>query len=477
MSFLTPTSSSASVSLLTANLNLCVAAVEVWTEPEGEIIPLWECKPELLYQLVHEKTNIKPKAVATYEGGCFYIECESESQCEYLKEKMQEISEWQNQCVKVRCVHLDDETVRRYHNISLGRLNGQYFMPPAVSPEEQALDKLVKSLSMEEQSILCQKLQGTPLVAKPKPQYKDIPKSVIRTPVEIAGATAGVSESLSNKPPKFQPFSGEIPIPKGEIAYEHWRYDVVCAMETYTEGAILEGIRRSVRGRAASTARCQGTNVRVRDLIAKCDVMFGHVATGDTMLQEFYSARQGKNETVSEFAARIEDTLTRVRVTNPMSELEAQAQLRDRFFHGVRKSIRDTIRYLNESKEAKYNDLLVAARRSERENDEPKLHARVNAAQVLFAEPEDEAEEVMSEPAVDTSNLVQTLRELIEQLKENRGRPKRTWAQRQKQPFNMQNIQCYRCKQWGHMAKTCTEPQPTENSNGGQRGNAPARPT
>ena len=48
-----------------------------------------------------------------------------------------------------------DEIVRRFHNISLNR---KYFLCLAKDSEKQALDKLVISLSMEKQSILCDKL-------------------------------------------------------------------------------------------------------------------------------------------------------------------------------------------------------------------------------------------------------------------------------------------------------------------------------
>jgi hypothetical protein len=121
--------------------------------------------------------------------------------------------------------------------------------------------------------------------------------------------------------------------------------------------------------------------VTVDELLEKLDTIFGRVATFDTLMQDFYKMTQEKNEPVALFATRIEGVLARIRKVHgtKVPKHSIEGHLRDRLFHGMRKALRDSIRFLYEGQDASFSQLLLAARRAETENPETKV--KVNAVQ------------------------------------------------------------------------------------------------
>ena len=56
------------------------------------------------------------------------------------------------------------------------------------------------------------------------------------------------------------------------------------------------------------------------------------------------------------------------------------SHLKDRLFHGVKKHVRDSVRYLYSNPQTTYSELMVTARRAERETEETKVKVRSAAA-------------------------------------------------------------------------------------------------
>ena len=65
---------------------------------------------------------------------------------------------------------------------------------------------------------------------------------------------------------------------------------------------------------------------------------------------------------------------------NRISDHEVSSHLKDRLFHGVKKHVRDSMRYLYSNPQTAYSELVVTARRAESETEETKVKARLAAA-------------------------------------------------------------------------------------------------
>ena len=145
-------------------------------------------------------------------------------------------------------------------------------------------------------------------------------------------------------PPRFAMFSGVGQ--KGESSYAQWRseLDSVWHSGLYQEALIMNSVRRSLRGRAADVLLAMGSNVSVEQVLAKFDVRFGDVRPSDRTLEQFFTARQLPNESVSAWGCRLEDLLSQV--NDPDGAVAARAMLRSRYWSGLYSDqIRNALRH------------------------------------------------------------------------------------------------------------------------------------
>ena len=78
------------------------------------------------------------------------------------------------------------------------------------------------------------------------------------------------------------------------------------------------------------------------------------------------------------FMTRLEGTLNQIRIRCPgrIANCEVPWHLKEQLFHGVRKHVRDSIRYLYSNPQTIYSELVVAAQRAESEMEETKVKVR-----------------------------------------------------------------------------------------------------
>ena len=134
---------------------------------------------------------------------------------------------------------------------------------------------------------------------------------------------------------------------------------------------------QSLREAAADMACYMGPTAGVSKILEKLSVIFGTVVSFDVLMQNFYKILQG-NEKVPLFATRLEGTLNQIRIKCPsrIANHEVSSHLKGWLFHGVKKHVRDSVRYLYSHPQTTYSELVVAARRAESETEETKVKVR-----------------------------------------------------------------------------------------------------
>ena len=107
-------------------------------------------------------------------------------------------------------------------------------------------------------------------------------------------------------------------------------------------------------------------------------VIFGMVVSFYMLMQNFYKITHGGNEKVPSFATRLEGTLNQIRIRCPrwIANCEVPWHLKEQLLHGVRKQVRDSIRYLYGNPQTTYSELVVAAQRAGSEMEETKVKVR-----------------------------------------------------------------------------------------------------
>ena len=158
---------------------------------------------------------------------------------------------------------------------------------------------LSKALDKAERSIASQK------------EGKD--KSAETVLGEINPLKLPAQESLYLKPPSIGKFSGADPVPKSESCFEDWKLEVesIIEMKVYHDISIAQAIRKSLTGQARSVLQAMGPKAKPEQMISRLESIFGNVASGEAVLQEFYTAEQRQDESTVDWGLRLENVLQR----------------------------------------------------------------------------------------------------------------------------------------------------------------------
>lgn len=138
--------------------------------------------------------------------------------------------------------------------------------------------------------------------------------------------------------PKISVFSGEDPRPKSEATFEEWKYEVECLRkeDVHHEHVIAQAVRKSLRGQAKRVIQTLGTSAEVQEIISTLEGIFGNVASGESILQEFYTSTQKQDETVAAWGLRLEEILQKAIEKGHVKQDEKNDMLRTRFWKALR---------------------------------------------------------------------------------------------------------------------------------------------
>lgn len=256
-------------------------------------------------------------------------------------------------------------------------------------------------------------------------------------------------------PPRLLVFSGTS---TGlDAAYDLWRFDVSSLKRSHPEEAVMEAVRRSLRGEAARVAMRMGVTASLGSLMAKFDSLYGIVQPKENILAAFYSARQKEGEDVASWSCRLEDLLMQAEAQGDVQPGRHQDEmLRTMFFMGLLPALKDRARHKYDSVKD-FDQLRVEVRRLEQEQLEqrPVKKAAVHQAAT--------SSQQATSPTSDSSlqREVRELRAEIARLKA--GPPPRPNRQDDTHRFkagppqrqNYQDVTCFRCGEKGHIKVGC----------------------
>ena len=167
---------------------------------------------------------------------------------------------------------------------------------------------------------------------------------------------------------RIQTFSGTVPPPKNETTFSQWIHEVKEAQARSPEKRVRNWISRSLRGTPGELVRSLGPFASVKTILRALEGKYGAVAPLDVMMKKLFGMSQGKTESVTNYAVRIESTLADIQRDHPrhVDPAYMESSGRDRFFQGLKKIYRDFLRYLYDTG-APYEAILKAARKAEAE--------------------------------------------------------------------------------------------------------------
>jgi hypothetical protein len=212
--------------------------------------------------------------------------------------------------------------------------------------------------------------------------------------------------------------------------------------------------------------------------LQKLTAQYGQVASADVLMQDFYALQQSKGERIQTFAARLEGAIEQIRLRYPdlVLEKDRDAHLRDRLFYGMHKNLRDSIRFMYENAEIKFQQLMLAARRAESESIDRKVLPKVAKATVVDRDSSlDELKHQMTQLMSAVTLGPQTQKKGGARNTNNnsgkrsngeQSKPKEEGVQRQTEDFaNLEKFKkknwqretrCFKCSGFGHISRFCS---------------------
>nr|ATA66762.1 Gag [Haliotis discus hannai] len=109
----------------------------------------------------------------------------------------------------------------------------------------------------------------------------------------------------------------------------------------YSSKIVAEAVRRSLRGRAARVAMHVDKDAPLKTLISKLASVFGDVHTEHNIMSQFYTAKQGDEESVAEWSCRLEDILSQGVTLGKVQPGQTEDLLRTTLWTGLRSQLRD----------------------------------------------------------------------------------------------------------------------------------------
>ena len=137
--------------------------------------------------------------------------------------------------------------------------------------------------------------------------------------------------------PYLTQFSGTEPELKNESSFEDWKAETQCLIKSkvYPDYIVSQAIRNSLKGQARKALSTLDPLTNSDGIISKLESLFGNVASGLSILQEFFTAVQNSDETVTMWGLRIEEILQRAIEKGEVPSERRNHLLKDKFWRSL----------------------------------------------------------------------------------------------------------------------------------------------
>lgn len=272
------------------------------------------------------------------------------------------------------------------------------------------------------------------------------------------GKPVTVKESI----PRIPIFTGAPPTKAEHVPFEVWQYEVNCLKraQRYSEEAILQAMRLSLRGDASKVAVRLGTEITIDQVLERMNNLYGSISVGEDILAAFYSAHQEKNETVVSWACRLEDLMQQAIIAQKLKIEDRDEALRTKLWSGLRKELRDISGHKYDTVRT-FDKLLVELRKLEQ--DVPNTSVVQDKAKKPV---------VHSAQAQDDSDLRTLVMQLQSKVKTFEKQSTHKPTQKK-----IDTITCWKCGQVGHVKAGCRNKSHLNSSRPLGRGTQPAGAT
>ena len=188
----------------------------------------------------------------------------------------------------------------------------------------------------------------------------------------------------------------------------------------YSEQVIAQAIGKSLRGQAKRILMPMGTSATVEMMLSCLENVFGNVASGQSFLQEFYSANQKDQESAVAWGLQLEELLQKASEKGYVRAEDKEEMLRNQFWRSLRSERLKNATRVHFHKGLDFESLRKAVREEEKEMTLTRgiQHQVLNSTDARTTE---EMNERMKVLLGELESLHQEMNEMKEKESEKRG--------------------------------------------------------
>ncbi|XP_045206361.2 trichohyalin-like [Mercenaria mercenaria] len=119
-----------------------------------------------------------------------------------------------------------------------------------------------------------------------------------------------------------------------ETTFEEWKIEVEVIMKSglYEESLLRQAVRNSLCGQTRKILLTIPPSTTTRNIIDKLESVYGNVRSGESVLTEFYMARQKRDEGIAEWGIRLESIIQTAIEKGHIQESQKDEMLKTRFW-------------------------------------------------------------------------------------------------------------------------------------------------
>ncbi|XP_053376875.1 trichohyalin-like [Mercenaria mercenaria] len=152
------------------------------------------------------------------------------------------------------------------------------------------------------------------------------------------------SKKKNTKRSKTSTASTDKPIGKPRLPqfdgtqFEEWKLEVTSLIQSglYQDYVLAQAVRNSITSNARKVLQTLRPSASTKEIMKKMEDIYGNIRSGDSIIHEFYSARQNETEACSEWGVRIETLFNQALERGEIEESRKDKKLKERFWRGLR---------------------------------------------------------------------------------------------------------------------------------------------
>ena len=146
------------------------------------------------------------------------------------------------------------------------------------------------------------------------------------------------------KTPKFECFFGDDK--KNKLDFDMWERLILSAATSHSSAAIKQAMMQSLKGQALAVTTALPPDTTWEKLLQALKIKYQEKARYDVLMAQFYGTKMEQDEKCASFGTRLEQKLNQVTLhyPNKISDTMYWNCVRERFFHGLSKNMRENLR-------------------------------------------------------------------------------------------------------------------------------------